>query len=85
VTGYYLQHPPIPRREPPTYEANSLELTEHVRLLSVPEKNKRAFAAADFALRQKRLLMAEAYPDWSTEQLEYEARRLVLGEIPAEE
>ncbi len=79
VTGYYLQHPPLQRPSPRQYEAVNWELLAHIGQLSVPEKNKRAFAAADFALRQKKLILAETHPEWSPEQVANEARRLVFG------
>ena len=79
ATGYYLQHPPLERPLSPSYEATNWELVEAIRRLPVPEKNKRAFAAADFALRQKQLILAEEHPDWSAEDVEREARRLVYG------
>ncbi len=61
------------------YEETNWQLVEVMRDLSVPEKNKRAFAAAAFALRQKQLLLAEEHPDWSTADIEKEARRLVYN------
>jgi hypothetical protein len=79
VTGYYLQHPPLQRPSRQQYEAVNWEILAHIGQLSVSEKNKRAFAAADFALRQKRLILAESHPEWSPEQLTNEARRLVFG------
>lgn len=79
VTGYYLQHPPLQRPSPRQYEAVNWELVTHIGQLSVPEKNKRAFAAADFALRQKKPILAESHPEWSPEQVANEARRLVYG------
>ena len=50
----------------------------------MPEKNNRAFAAADFALRQKRLLLAAEHPDWSEADLDETARRLVYGVAQAD-
>ncbi len=82
IEGYYLQYPSLARPSPPPYEAVSWELVAALRQLSVPEKNRRAFAAADFALRQKRLLLAEEHPDWSAAQEDAEARRLVYGVTP---
>lgn len=79
ATGYYLQHPPLQRPSRRKYEAVNWELITHIGQLSVPEKNERAFAAADFALHQKKLILAEGYPDWSPEQVAREARRLVFG------
>ncbi|MCP4415895.1 MAG: hypothetical protein GY805_04685 [Chloroflexi bacterium] len=77
IQGYYLQHPPVKRPSSQSYEILNWKLIVAIRHLSVPEKNKRAFAAADFALRQKRLILAEEHPDWSAAEIEEEARRLV--------
>lgn len=79
IQGYYLQYPSIKRPSSPTYDAINWELVQAIRQLSGPEKNERAFAAADFALRQKRLILAEEHPDWSVEKVDHEARRLVYG------
>jgi hypothetical protein len=79
VTGYYLQYPPLKRPAQRQYEAVNWELIDQICRLSVPEKNKRAFAAADFALRQKKLILAEAHSEWSPEQVDEEGRRLVFG------
>jgi hypothetical protein len=46
----------------------------------VAEQNKRALAAAEFALRQKQLILAEEHPDWFDEEVDLEARRLVYGQ-----
>lgn len=81
--GYYLQHPQLQRPSPSQYETINWQLIQSLRQLSVPEKNKRAFAAADFALRQKTLILAEENPDWSPEETADEARRQVFG-IPGE-
>jgi hypothetical protein len=81
VTGYYLQYPPLHRPERKQYAAINWELIHHLRRLPVPEKNKRAFAGADFALRQKKLLLALEHPDWPDEQVAHEARRLVYGDL----
>ncbi len=56
VTGLLPATPPLHRPGGQQYAAINWELIHHLRRLSVPEKNKRAFAAADFALRQKKLL-----------------------------
>lgn len=79
IAGYYLQYPPLERPPGPQYEASSPELTEAIRQLSVAEKNERAFAAADFALRQKQLILSEEHPDWPDDETDREARRLVFG------
>jgi hypothetical protein len=80
--GYYLEYPPFERPQPTVYGATNWRLVEQLRRLSVPEKNEMAFAAADFALRQKRLLLGEAHPDWTAGQIDREARRLVFGPSP---
>lgn len=80
IAGYYLQYPPLERPSSPKYESISWELIEAIGDLSVAEKNLRAFAAADFALRQKKLLLAEEHPNWSATEVEQAARRLVFGE-----
>ena len=38
-----------------------------------------ALVLGDFALRQKKLILAESHPEWSPEQVANEARRLVFG------
>ncbi len=84
IQGYYLQYPGLKRPFPKPYEAVNWDLIESLRQLSVPEKNQRAFAAADFALRQKKLILAEEHPDWSAAKVETAARRLVYG-VPQQE
>ena len=79
ITGYYLQHPHLERPSSPPFASVSWELIAAIGKLSVVDKNRRAFAAADFALRQKKLMLAEAHPDWSAAEIEDEARRLVYG------
>ena len=81
IAGYYLQYPPLERPSSPQYEATNWDLIAAIGQLSVAEKNHRAFAAADFALRQKKLLLAEEQPDWSDSEVEQEARRQVFGEV----
>jgi hypothetical protein len=83
ICGYYLQYPAVQRPLSRQYEAVNWELITHIRRLSVPQKNSRAFAAADFALRQKKLILAEAHPDWTGERVNNEARRQVFG-VPTE-
>ena len=61
------------------YESLNWKLIEAISRLSVPEKNERAFAAADFALRQKILILTEEYQDWPAPKVEREARRIVYG------
>ncbi|MCB8963301.1 MAG: hypothetical protein H6651_23520 [Ardenticatenales bacterium] len=79
IAGYYLQYPPLAAPPSPQYESINQELVAAVGALSVAEKNERAFAAADFALRQKRLLLAEQQPEFTAAEVENEARRLVFG------
>lgn len=73
IAGYYLQHPQLERPSSPQYESISWELIEAIGQLSVAEKNRRAFAAADFALQQKKLLLAEEQPDWFDTEVEQAA------------
>jgi hypothetical protein len=79
--GYYLQYPPLARPEallvarPPAAD----RWTRRLREMSVPERNETAFGAADFALRQKRLILAEERPAWPAKAIDREARRLVFG------
>lgn len=80
IAGYYLQHPQLERPSSPKYETTSWKLIEAISELSVAEKNERAFAAAEFALRQKKLILAEEHPDWPDTKVEKVARRLVFGE-----
>jgi len=80
IAGYYLQHPRLKRPSTSPYETTIWKLIEAIRELSVPEKNERAFAAAEFALRQKKLILAEEHPDWPDTKVEKEACHLVFGE-----
>lgn len=79
LEGYYLQYPPLTHTPSPEFNRVDAHWTEQLRAMSVPEKNETAFGAADFALRQKRLILSEEQPDWSAEQIDREARRLVFG------
>lgn len=79
TAGYYLQYPPLRSPTPVQFESINWTWVEHLRQLSGSEKNQLAFAAADLALRQKRLLLRKEQPDWSAEQVERESRRLVFG------
>ncbi|HSM58779.1 MAG TPA: hypothetical protein VK879_21670 [Candidatus Sulfomarinibacteraceae bacterium] len=80
VEGYYLQHPPLDMPASKWQEAIDWEHVARIRAMSVPEKNRQAFAAAEFALRQKRLLLAREHPDWEEAQVDAAARRLVFGD-----
>lgn len=77
--GYYLQHPPLQRSSRLQFDDTNWTLIRQLGRLSVPEKNERAFAAADFALTQRRLVLTEEHPDWTGDMIEREARRLVYG------
>lgn len=79
IEGYYLAFPPLER--PPSHprEAGSSRRLEGVRRMTVPQKNRQAFAAAAFALQQKRLLLARENPEWNAEEVDAAARRLVYG------
>ena len=79
ATGYYHQYPPLKRLSHRQYEAVNWELIERIKQLSEPEKNEHAFAAADFALGQKRLILVEKHPEWPPEKVDKEAHRLVFG------
>jgi hypothetical protein len=79
IIGYYLQYPAIRRPQPGQYEEINWILIENLRTLSVAEKNQIAFAAADFALRQKRLILAEDHPNWPADKIDREARKQVFG------
>ena len=79
IRGYYLQYPVLKRPSLPQFDATNWRLVQAMRNLSVPEKNKRAFSASAFALRQKRLILAEEHPEWSDAQIDKIARQLVYG------
>lgn len=79
LTGYYLQYPPLSSPASRPFESTNWPLVKAIGQMAVPEKNERAFAAADFALIQKRLIMAEEHPAWPEEQVDRKARRLVFG------
>lgn len=84
ATGYYLQHPNLTRPHSPSFDAINWPLVKRLRRLSVPEKNERAFAAAGFALTQRKLILAEEHPDWTSGEVDREARRHVYGRTAAE-
>jgi hypothetical protein len=79
IAGYYLQHPQLERPFTSPYETTNWTLIEAIGQLSVAEKNEIAFAAASFALRQKRLILAEEHPEWSIAAVEKAARAVVFG------
>lgn len=79
IEGYYLQDPIIERlRTHPRQPLNKRHI-EGIRRMTVPEKNRQAFAAAAFALQQKQLILAREHPEWTSAQVESEARRQVYG------
>ncbi len=82
IVGYYLQYPPL--NSPSAWDEAPVNWTliQLIRGQEVAEKNERAFAAADFALRQKMLVLAVDHSDWSPERVEREARRLVFDVSP---
>lgn len=77
--GYYLQYPAVARSSSPAFQTIEWELVAAISKLSTAEKNERTFAAAEFALRQKMLILAEEHVDWSSERVEAIARRIVYG------
>ncbi|MFL7837870.1 MAG: hypothetical protein ACK2T4_04750 [Candidatus Promineifilaceae bacterium] len=82
IVGYYLQYPPFESSSTWPEEPINWTLIDRLRQLSPAEKNNLAFAAADFALNQKKLILAEENPDWSSTRVDHEARRLVFGVTP---
>jgi hypothetical protein len=82
AVGYYLQYPALERPPPTRYEAISWTLVEEIRKLSPAEKNERAFAAAAFALGQKRQLLAAAHPEWPADKVARAAQAQVFGVKP---
>lgn len=84
LEGYYLAYPALERSGQTRFNRYDVNWVQRVQVMSVPEKNEVAFAAADFALRQKRLILREEQPEWPPDQVEREARRLVFGVVPYE-
>lgn len=79
ATGYYLQYPPHEEDKKPAFDSTNWTYIKHLRKLSTSEKNHLAFGMADFALRQKRLLLQEEYPEWTVREIDTRARELVYG------
>ena len=79
LEGYYLAYPALDMPDSGFAEAADREWTTRIRAMGVPDKLAAAFAVADFALRQKRLILREEWPRWPAERVEQEARRLVFG------
>ena len=62
-------------------EVNPLQI-ETYRSWGSVRKMRSMFEMFEFALRQTRLAVRSRHPDWSGEQIETEARRLVTGVEP---
>jgi len=62
-------------------EVNSLQI-EVYRSWDSARKMHSMFEIFEFALRQTRLAVRSRHPDWSSDQVETEARRLVTGVEP---
>ena len=77
--GYYLAYPPIARHAAFSRQAPDAAHAAAIRRMTVAQKNRQAFAAAAFALQQKRLILAQGNPEWSPRQVDDAARRLVYG------
>jgi hypothetical protein len=82
--GYYLQFPPLAQPSSHPWEPVDATHVAAIRSMSVAQKNRQAFAAAAFALQQKRLLLAREHPEWDQTKIDATARRLVYGrhEVP---
>lgn len=79
LEGFYLKYPAMEGRQPWAGNQVADEWLMKVRDLDSAAKNEVAFAAAEFARRQKYLIVAGEHPDWPEEQVDREARRLVYG------
>jgi hypothetical protein len=77
--GYYLAYPPLKGDPSSVHAPLDWQHIAGIRQMSVVEKNRQAFAAAEFALRQKRLLLRRQHPDWDGAGIEQAARQLVYG------
>jgi hypothetical protein len=78
VEGYYLQHPALQRPQPAVDEAIDWRWIAALRKRPVNEKNQMASDLAAFALKQRRLLLAQEHPDWSADSITAEAQRQVF-------
>ncbi len=78
--GYYLKDPPVITSRQRLYgeEPNPLQI-EVYRSWDSVRKMRRMFEMFEFALQQARVGTRSRHPDWSDEQVEKEARRLVTG------
>lgn len=79
MEGYYLQFPALVAPEARRFHGDDRAWVDHIRGMSVLQKLETAFAAADFALRQKQLILRDEQPEWTADRVEREARRQVFG------
>ena len=79
IQGYYLAFPSFDYV--PSYQSEEMPkaLIRAIKALKPDEKTLRAFAAADFAFNQKRLILKEQRPDWSDEKIDKVSRQIVYG------
>lgn len=84
VEGYYLEFPPLAQQLAHPRQPVDATYVAAIRSMDVAQKNRQAFAAAAFALQQKRLLLAREHPEWDETKIDTAARRLVYGrhEVP---
>ncbi len=77
--GYYLAYPPLSNSANYRIEESPKLLTRAIQNLKPEEKTLRAFAAADFAFKQRKLILQEQHPEWSEEEADKVARQIVYG------
>ncbi len=65
-------------------DAGEIMQIQRYRSMDSARKMRMMFEMFEFALRQARLGARHRHPDWSDEQTEAEARRLVTGVNPLE-
>ncbi len=65
-------------------DAGEILQIQRYRSMDSARKMRMLFEMFEFALRQARLGAQHRHPDWSDEQMEAEARRLVTGVNPLE-
>lgn len=75
--GYYLQDPPLEKSVSKWHEPVNWLYVASIDALTPAQKLRRAFGSAGFALRQRRLLLREAHPEWAEAEIERQARRVV--------
>ncbi len=66
-------------------DAGEIMQIQRYRSMDSVRKMRMMFEMFEFALRQARLGARHRHPDWSDEQMEAEARRLVTGVNPLEQ